>query len=60
MSESNQWWYCLRHRTVEETDVCANSERLGPYATRQEAEQALQTAAARTEAWESDPDWNDD
>ena len=60
MSESNQWWYCLRHQTVEETDACANSDRLGPYGTRKEAEEALQTAADRTEAWESDPAWNDD
>ena len=54
------WYYCLRHNQVEGTEGEPNSERLGPYATREEAERALQTAAERTEAWESDPRWKDD
>jgi hypothetical protein len=33
---------------------------LGPYATRAEAERALQTARARTEAWDrEDAEWED-
>ena len=33
---------------------------LGPYATRAEAEHALETARARTEAWDrEDADWED-
>lgn len=57
---SDQWWFCLRHQRVEQGDGCPNNERLGPYATSTEAEGALHRAAERTEAWESDPDWNDD
>jgi len=41
-------------------DGCANKDRLGPYATRAEAERALQTAAERNEAWDEDPRWRDD
>ena len=36
------WYYCLVHQKVEPQDGCANAERLGPYATEQEAEHALQ------------------
>lgn len=62
MSDDNdkQWWFCLKHQSVEHGDACANAERLGPYATREEAERALTTAAERTDAWDHDPAWNDD
>ena len=55
-----QWWYCLNHQAVETTDACANSERMGPYPSREAAQRALTTAAERTEAWDNDPRWNDD
>jgi hypothetical protein len=43
------WFWCMRHGTVEPEDGCAARHRLGPYATRQEAEQALQSVAEREE-----------
>ena len=57
-----QFWYCIKHGTVEGHDGCPNKERLGPYATDAEAARALQTAAERTEAWdrESDAEWDDE
>ena len=55
-----QWWYCLRHKTVEDTSGCRNADRMGPYASREEAASAIAGAAERTEAWETDPAWNDD
>ena len=45
-----QWWWCLKHSTVEQGDGCANMSRLGPYASEQEAAGALDRAKARTEA----------
>ena len=60
MSDEDQWWFCLKHQVAEQGEGCANSERMGPYASRTEAEAALTTAADRTEAWDSDPEWNDD
>ncbi len=54
------YWYCLKHHTVEPTEGCPNKERLGPYDTETEAAGALEKAAARTEAWDEDPVWNDD
>jgi len=56
----DRWWFCLNHRTVEHGDACANSERLGPYTSRDEAEVALSRAAERTEHWDNDPTWSDD
>ncbi len=60
MTTSPQWWYCLKHQRVESDSGCANADRMGPYVTSQDAERALETAAARTEAWDQDPRWNDD
>lgn len=60
MDDDDKWYYCLHHQTVEQGQSCANSERMGPYPSREEAQAALTTAAGRTEAWDSDPAWNDD
>ena len=59
-NDDSTWWFCLEHRAVERGVGCANSERLGPYATEAEASSALAAAAERTEQWDSDPRWNDD
>ena len=31
--DDEQWYYCLKHKTVEQGMSCAGTERLGPYAT---------------------------
>lgn len=55
------WFYCLKHRTVEDRDGCAERHRLGPYDTRQEAEQALETVAERNERLDAeDREWEGD
>jgi hypothetical protein len=43
------WFYCLKHNTVEPKDGCAERHRLGPYATREEAEHAVQSVHEREE-----------
>jgi hypothetical protein len=55
------WFFCLKHHTVEPRDGCAERHRLGPYATREEAEHAVQSVAEREQkltaedrAWEGD------
>ena len=58
--DDDQWWFCLKHTAVEQGTGCANSERLGPYATREEATAAIAHAAERSEQWDNDPRWNDD
>ncbi len=56
----DHWYYCLHHKTVEQGEGCAGTERLGPYGSRQEAESAIASAAEKTESWDNDPKWNDD
>jgi hypothetical protein len=53
MSESQSWYYCTNHNTVEQGDgPCPGKDRLGPYATREEAEHALDTVHRRNEEWD--------
>jgi hypothetical protein len=47
------WWFNLRTQQVEQGPGDPNSERMGPYATREEAESALERAHARSEAWDA-------
>jgi hypothetical protein len=54
-----EWFYCLEHKKVEEGPDCPGKDRFGPYATRAEAEHAMQTAADRNLQWETDPRWHD-
>ena len=51
-----QWWFNLRTLTVEQGPGDPNSERMGPYATRAEAESALERAHARNETWDAEDD----
>lgn len=60
----DDYWFCLKHHTVEPRQGCKNSDRLGPYATREEAAGALEKVEARNEAWdaenEKDAGWSDE
>ena len=57
----SDYWYCVKHKAVEEPpDMCPPIDRLGPYGSREEAERALEKAQERNEAWDNDPEWNDD
>ncbi|MEV4434527.1 hypothetical protein [Streptomyces sp. NPDC049555] len=57
---AGEWYYCLKHGTVEEGPECRAADRMGPYGTREEAGHAMRTAHEREEAWREDPRWNDD
>lgn len=53
------WYYCLVHNRVEPEKGCANSERLGPYKTEDEASHAFEIARKRNEEWDaSEREWN--
>jgi hypothetical protein len=55
-----EWYYCLRHRTVEPREGCRAADRLGPYPDRETAARALEIARERTEAADSaDREWAD-
>ncbi|HXR73275.1 hypothetical protein [Actinocrinis sp.] len=52
--EGSQFFYCIKHHTVEGPVGCRAQDRLGPYATREEAEQALEKVKERNAAWGDD------
>ncbi len=54
-----EWYWCLTHHAVEPYDGCRSEERLGPYATRADASQALAKVAARNKEFDHDPRFND-
>lgn len=59
VSKPGEWYYCLRHKKVEEGPECPGKDRLGPYATPAEAARAIETVHERNEDWDNDPRWND-
>ena len=55
---AEQWFYCLKHNTVEGPDGCRAADRLGPYPDRETAARALEIARERTEAADrADREW---
>lgn len=53
-----QWFYCLKHGTVEPAEGCRAADRLGPYPDRETAARALEIARERTEAVDrADAEW---
>ena len=56
-----QWWFDLKTKSVVSDDNDAKAtDRLGPYPSREAAEQALAKVDERNEAYDNDPRWNDD
>lgn len=60
MSDEQEYWFCLKHHTVESREGCRNQDRLGPYSSEAEASRALDKVEERNEDWDNDPQWNDD
>ena len=50
------YWWCLTHERVEPYEGCANSVRLGPYPTADDAQHAIEKAHERTREWDQDED----
>jgi len=53
MDTDEDWYYCLKHHTVERGQVCPAKDRLGPYPTKEDAERALETVRKRNEDWDA-------
>lgn len=53
---TSQWWFCLKHQRVEPEQGCPNKDRMGPYASEQEAAGALQRTKERNEAYDGRDD----
>lgn len=61
MTMTGQYYYDLGTGEITQGKVRGAANRMGPYDSREEAEQALAAAAARNEAWEAeDRAWEDE
>lgn len=54
MSEPTPFYYNLDTKQVEEGHQSPGNQLMGPYASREEAQHALEKAAARNESWDRD------
>lgn len=61
MTEEKRYWYNVKTGEVEDGPQSFSKDRIGPFATREEAEHALETYAQRNRAWdeadEEDDEW---
>ena len=57
----SEFWYCVKHHAVEEADGAARrstaSVRSAP---ARRPSTRCEKAEQRNEAWDNDPDWNDE
>ncbi len=51
------WWFNLNTQQVEEGEGDANSQRLGPYETQDEAAGVLERMKQRNERWDEQDKW---
>ena len=50
-----EWYWCLRHQRVEgEDNMCGAEDRMGPYASADEARHWRERVEARNERWDAD------
>lgn len=45
------WWWCLKHSRAEDYENTDSPDRLGPFASREEADHALTTIKEREERY---------
>jgi hypothetical protein len=50
------YWWCTDHKTVEGDSGCRAEVRLGPYSTREDADQALASVQERNEKLDAEDD----
>ncbi|MFV0287709.1 MAG: SPOR domain-containing protein [Demequina sp.] len=56
MTSETEFWFNTKTREVEEGKRSSWENLMGPYATRAEAEKALEQAAKRTDDWDAQDD----
>ncbi len=57
MDDDKSWWFCLKDNRVEQGPGCAGKDRMGPYATREDAENWQEIAKRRNEEWDEQDKW---
>lgn len=55
-----EFWFNVATKQVEEGHQSNSTDLMGPYATRQDAQRALDAAKENTEKWDAaDKEWNE-
>jgi hypothetical protein len=49
-----EFYWCLTHQAVEQGKICKAADRLGPYATEEEARAYRERIERRADAWKED------
>jgi hypothetical protein len=49
-----EWYYCFKHQKVERVGDCSEMDRMGPYPTREDAENWRARVAERNKEWDED------
>lgn len=59
MARKEKWYWCLEHERAEpRKEACARDRRLGPYPSKQAAENWRELHEQREERWqEQDEEW---
>jgi hypothetical protein len=60
LEDAGEWWYNVQTQQVEHGLGAPNAERMGPYATEQEAAHAMELVRERNEAWDAEDEDEDD
>lgn len=60
MTEERRYWYNVKTGEVEEGPKSMAIDRIGPFATREEAANALATYEERNRAWDEEDEEDDD
>ncbi len=54
--DADEWFYCVKHGAVEQGPQCPSRNRMGPYASREQAQHAMSTVAERNQEWDRESD----
>lgn len=60
MTQDKRYWYNVKTGQVEDGPQSFSTDRIGPFATREEAANALATYEARNRAWDEEDEADDD
>ena len=53
------WYWCLKHSRAESEGTCPPEDRMGPYESREAAENWKDTVESRNDEWDkADREWS--
>jgi hypothetical protein len=56
VTDDGDWYWCMRHERVEHGPGCPAADRMGPYATEDDARNWREIVARRNAQWDAEDD----